>query len=219
MKKVFIIFCLFFMSFLSFSQDIKIKENYKYPRLDLDFRFYLPTILGHVTGRNPYLCMREDIDAVDSCTNFMIETRGTVATVKNITFAVSFGGGGYVENNKDKDTNLSSVNLSLGAGMYLHLFKSPTYPLNGLCFFLYPVYQIPVYTENHEPYLKWKTAIDVGYTFTLIDSITIYPYVRNIFAWNSKEFRYGFDCGVSIGFYIHDNAYEPYINYKETPEI
>ena len=172
-------------------------------KMDLDFRFYLPSIFGNVTGSNSFLGLRENYKDVESCINLMIESRGTIVSSKKLSFSWAFGMGSYIENNKTGE-NLFSINMSLGAGLYYRPFKTPDYPLNGFCFYLYPAYQIPVYKENSSSYLAWKTAFDLGYNMTLLNCITIYPYIRNIFGWNSGDFRYGFDCGISIGLYIHD---------------
>lgn len=195
MKKVYLILALLCFPIICTAQ-----------KMDLDFKIYLPTALGFVTGNNPYLGLRENVDEVDSCTNFMVETRGSIVSVNKFTFSWSFGMGAYIENNKNHDTDLFSLNLSTGCGVYYHPFKSETFPLNGFCCYLYPAYQIPVYTQNFKPFLDWKTGVDIGYNLTILNTITIYPYLRNMFAWNSTDFRYGFDCGIAVGIYFHDNS-------------
>lgn len=202
MKKLLISFLCILLSVCCFSQE---KENVKQSsQMDFDFKIYLPSLLGHVTGNNSFLGLRENTDSVDDCTNFMVETRFSIFSLKNITFSGSFGVGAYIENNKIHDNDLLSIDLSLGTGIYLHLFDSPTFPLNGLCVYLYPLYQIPVYTQGYESYLKWKSSFDIGYNLTLLNCITVYPYIRNIIGWNSNDIRYGFDCGFAIGIYFKD---------------
>ena len=171
------------------------------PEMHIDMKVYLPSLLGLVNGNNAFLGLREDYSEVDDCSNFMIEGRGSIVSVKNVTFSWSFAMGGYMEKNGSSKENLFSVDLSLGAGLYYHIQGPTPFVLNGLCFYLYPLYQIPIYTEGYEPYLKWKTAFDIGYNFLLIENISVYPYVRNVFAWNSGDFRYGLDLGIAIGFY------------------
>jgi hypothetical protein len=185
-----------------FSQENNVAGNPK--KMDIDFKYYLPSVLGHVTGNNSFFGLREDWESVDDCTNFLVEGRGTILTFEKITYSWSFGMGGYIENNKNHDEDLLSLNMSLGAGIFLHIFDIPTFSLNGLCFYLYPMYQVPIYTQKAKSYLKWKSAIDVGYNITLLNCISVYPYFRNIIGWNSKETRYNFDCGVAIGFLIVD---------------
>lgn len=194
MKKIYLLLSLLvFTNLISFAQEPASKE--------FDFKIYTTSLFGLVTGNNPYLGLRENPDEVDFCSNFMVETRGSFTSVGNMTFSWSFGMGAYIENNKNHDNDLLSMDLSLGTGVYFHLFEK-SFQLNGLCVYLYPLYQIPVYTENYKPYLNWKSAVDVGYNFTVLNCITVYPYIRNIFGWNSSTFRYGFDCGLAIGFLL-----------------
>ncbi|NLL29129.1 MAG: hypothetical protein GX259_10060 [Bacteroidales bacterium] len=202
MKKKYLLFTLlFFTNFIFFAQESVSKK------FDFDYKIYTSSLFGLVTGDNPYLGLRENPDEVDSCFNFMVETRASIISIKNMTFSWSFGMGSYVENNKNHDNNLLALELSLGTGIYFHLFNGPTFPLNGLSVYLYPLYQIPIYTENYKPYLNWKSAIDVGYNLTVLNCITVYPFVRNIIGWNSKDIRYGLDCGLAIGLYFHDNTH------------
>lgn len=44
--------------------------------------------------------------------------------------------------------------------------------------------------------------MDLGYNFTLLDGISVYPFHRNIIGWNSDDFRWGFDLGIAVGFYF-----------------
>ncbi len=173
---------------------------------DIDFKFYIPSWMGIVTGDNPYFGLRENVDEVDKCTNFMIESRSSVFMTDRLTFSWSFASGGYIENNSDKSTNLTSFELSLGLGVYLHLFDGPTFALNGLCLYFYPAYQIPVYTGGYTPYLKWKAAFDLGYNITVLNCITVYPYMRTVVGWSSPgDPHYGIDFGLAVGLYMPDN--------------
>ncbi len=206
MKKFLLIFfcctCLFQNAFgESIEKQERIKE---YPKMDLDFKIYLPTALGFVTGNNAYLSLRENYTDVDKCINFLFETRGTIISIKKFTFSWSFGSGAYIERNKNTSEDLMSMNLTLGSGIYYHPFSQPTFDLNGLCCYVYPVYSLPVYSKGYKSFYKWKSAIDIGYNLTIFEVITIYPFIRNIFAWSKKGINYGFDCGLAIGFYFHD---------------
>lgn len=204
-KKLLLLFTLLFFCFsLSAQETIESIEKKQSPKLDMDFKVYLPSTFGIVSGNNPLLGSREESSDI-SCINLLIESRFSIATVKKVTFAWSFASGGYVETKQNSSDNAMSFNISLGGGIYLHPFNLPTYQLNGACVFLYPAYQIPVYFHTYEPYIKWKTAIDLGYNLTLASVITVYPYVKGILYWTEKDTRFAFDFGFSIGAYIHHN--------------
>lgn len=203
LKKIFFIFCIFTMFSTIFAQE---EKSQKYPQLDGDFRFYLPSLFGTVTGNNA-IFERKDYESVNSCFNFMNEVRMSFFSLRKTTFSASFGMGWYSENAKNFSKDTSSMCLSLGLGSYFHFFEFQSFPLNGLCFYLYPAYQIPIYTWNFEPYLKWKMAFDLGYNFVFGNIFSVYPYMRNVFGWNSSDFRYGFDLGIAIGIYFHDRNY------------
>lgn len=204
-KKFLLLFTLLFFCFsLSAQETIESIEKKQSPKLDMDFKVYLPSTLGIVSGNNPLLGLREESSDI-SCINLLIESRFSIATVKKVTFAWSFASGGYVETKQNSSDNAMSFNISLGGGIYLHPFNLPTYQLNGACVFLYPAYQIPVFFHTYEPYIKWKSAIDFGYNLTLASVITVYPYVKGILYWTEKDTRFAFDFGFSIGAYIHHN--------------
>ena len=204
-KKLLLLFTLLFFCFsLSAQETIESIEKKQSPKLDMDFKVYLPSTFGIVSGNNPLLGSREESSDI-SCINLLIESRFSIATVKKVTFAWSFASGGYVETKQNSSDNAMSFNISLGGGIYLHPFNLPTYQLNGACVFLYPAYQIPVFFHTYEPYIKWKSAIDFGYNLTLASVITIYPYVKGILYWTEKDTRFAFDFGFSIGAYMHHN--------------
>ncbi|MBO5117573.1 MAG: hypothetical protein J6C25_08720 [Treponema sp.] len=172
--------------------------------MDIDVKVYLPSIFGIISGNNPLLGSRENTTDI-TCANLLIEPRFSIATIKRITFAWTLASGCYMETVPNSDKNAMSFNLSLGAGIYIHPFNFETYQLNGLCLFIYPGYQIPVFYRECEPYIKWKTAIDLGYNLTLASVITVYPYVKGILYWTEKDTRVAFDFGFSIGVYMHHN--------------
>lgn len=199
-KKLICFISLFALSGALYSQTANKDEHIAF---DGDFKFYTSSLFGHVAGNNAYLGMRENKDELDDCYTGFIETRFSTVSIKNFTLSCSFALGPYVDYGKDS-SSVTSMNLSLGGGFYYH--NKPSFLLTGFTFYLYPVYQISIYSpENYEPYLKWKIASDVGYTFTIFNSLTVYPYVRNIIGWNDKEFRYGFDCGIALGIYFPDD--------------
>lgn len=207
MKKKYLLFISLFLLYLPlFSQEtIESIEKKQSPKLDMDFKVYLPSTFGIVSGNNPLLGSREESSDI-SCINLLIESRFSIATVKKVTFAWSFASGGYVETKQNSSDNAMSFNISLGGGIYLHPFNLPTYQLNGACVFLYPLYQIPIFFQHCEPYIKWKSAIDFGYNLTLASVISVYPYVRSIFYWTEKDTRFALDFGFSIGIYLHHNS-------------
>ena len=221
MKKIVLSAMLLFISFSCFPQNAEVETNPAAGAVaeepvaagsirrifDIDFRFYTPSLFGIVTGDNPRFGLRKSIDEVKKCSNFMIESRSSIFETETLTLSWSFASGGYIEYNGDNNTNLDSFNVSLGLGLYLHLFSAPAPALNGLCLYLYPVYQIPVFTrDGYTPYLSWKTAFDIGYNFLILGGITVYPYVRNVVGWNSQDIRYGIDFGLAIGMYFPDNG-------------
>lgn len=200
LKKFLFAVCFITMFSVCFAQE---EKSQKYPQMDGDLKFYLSSLLGNVTGNNAVFA-QEDYESIDSCFNFMSETRFSVVSFWKTTISVSFGFNAYSESAKDAST---FIGMSFGAGAFFHLFDFPTFPLNGLCVYLYPVYQIPIYNITYEPYLKWKMAFDLGYNLTVLETVTIYPYMRNIIGWNSNDFRYGLDFGIAVGIYFHDRNY------------
>ena len=75
-----------------------LKSNSLLASKEFDFKIYTPSFFGLVTGNNPYLGLRENPDEIDSCSNFMVETRGSFTSVGKMTFSWSFGMGAYIEN-------------------------------------------------------------------------------------------------------------------------
>lgn len=204
MKKSILIFFFLIISFICFAQE---EKSQKYPQIDSDMKFYLPSIFGLTCGNNAKFGLRENYENVETCVNIMGEVRFSLITKNRFSFSTCIGFGSYFENSKNKENDLTSLNLSLGAGFYIHALKITDLYLSGICIYLYPAYQIPIYTWNYEPYLKWKMAFDLGYNLTLLETVTIYPYMRNIIGWNSKDFRYGLDFGIAVGIYFHDRNY------------
>lgn len=203
-KKFLLLFTLLFLSFSLFPQETSQSVKNINTKLDIDIKVYLPSIFGIVSGNNTLLGSRENTTDI-TCANLLIEPRFSIATIKRITFAWTLASGCYMETVPNSDKNAMSFNLSLGAGIYIHPFNFETYQLNGLCLFIYPGYQIPVFYRECEPYIKWKTAIDFGYNLTLASVITVYPYVKGILYWTEKDTRVAFDFGFSIGVYMHHN--------------
>lgn len=183
-------------------------ETYKYPKMDFDLKFYLPSILGMVTGENPYLQLRKDYENVKNGINVFVESRGDIVSFdKNLSVAWSFGFGSYFEANND--VNYTSINLTLGAGIYFHPYvKEQTFTSqHGFALFLHPMYQVPVYKDSPESFVKWKSAWDIGFNLVVFDFVTVYPYMRNILAWTNDGFKPYLDFGFAIGTFFPDNNY------------
>ena len=201
MKKRFTIciILLLFTYFLSAESSPLIAIEQK-KTFDCDLKFYLiPSLFGIVTGNNPYLGLRKNPEEVGKCFNFIVEGKGLIYSTEKYTISWSVGFNSYDEFKED----VTSVAISLGVDGFFHVLKKTEYPLTGLCLYLYPAYNIPLYARNCKPYLKCFSAVDVGYNFTIFGSaLSLYPYIRTIVGWNSHDSRYGIDCGLSVGYYI-----------------
>ena len=197
-KTIFLFLCFVLIVQSVFAEKAEGSETH---RMDFEIKIYTPSLFGIVCGNNPYLELREDSNSAGSCFNLEIETRGSLLSFGKFTLGYSVCFGSYIEINKNPD-DLFSFDISLGAGLNYNLFDSDNFLLKGICVYLYPMYDFPVFSRGYALNLKWKTAFDVGYNFILLDCISVYPYVRNIFGFNSNDFRYGFDCGIALGFYF-----------------
>lgn len=182
----------------------------KDPKLDIDFRYYaIPTINGVVAGYNTdFSFMDCDTERLANVI-FSCEGRGDIVTVNDFSFAFAMGGGTYGDFCVDREDNHSFMAFSLGAGVYYNKWND--YSLTGPCFFLYPMYQFIVNYDSCrkdcKPLWKWSAAWDLGYTFTVFDSLTVYPFFRNILSFNKKQIQYNYDLGIALGFYFHDRNY------------
>jgi len=187
------------------------KSAYKYPKMDGGLKFYLPSWLGMVSGNNPFIQVREDYQAVEDCSNIFVESRGDILSIGNdFSFAWSIGFGSYFDSKTTDGNKYTTFNISTGVGMYYHPYsitKDPLVSMRGLCAFLYPLYQIPVYNTCPDSFVKWKSAFDIGYNLVLIDAITVYPYMRTIGAWTKTGFQPYIDFGIAIGIYFPDFKY------------
>lgn len=87
-KEIYLVFLYFcFLFSLCFSQE---EKSQKYPQIDGDLKFYLPSLLGTVTGNNAVFA-QEDYESVDSCLNFICESRVSFLSIGKTTFSASFG--------------------------------------------------------------------------------------------------------------------------------
>lgn len=227
MKKVLLVMIVLFASGFCFSQEtdgqnsVMFNENESFEnemidfdsddktktkdekKIDIVFQFYLPSFFRLVTGDNPMFCLRENTAEVESSSNFMFESRFSIIPINNISLSGSISFGGYVENNKNTES-LTALHASLGIGAYYHIKDIPTYHLSGISMYLYPMYQMPVYSFGYKPYYIWKCAVDFGFNFSLLKALSIYPYFRQIMTFAPDNFGYAFDFGVAVGFYFHD---------------
>lgn len=199
MKKIILFILLLSLTINLFASEV-LEKKQKAPDMEIDFHFYLPSWLGVVTGHSSVMGMRQNYDIIDDCIVYMIESRGSIKQVKNTVFSWSFGGGGYIENNKKIDDYMS-FDISLGFGVYFPYDMN--YLLSGFCIYFYPMYQVPIYTEG-ESYFKWKNAIDIGYNFVIFNALSVYSYIRNMVAYNGHDCRYMIDFGIAIGLYFDD---------------
>ena len=180
-------------------------QEYKYPKMDFDLKLYLvPSWFGIVSGKSDILGKMEESEVTD-CWNFLVESRGDIFSVGNFAFSWSFGFGAYLETPQEEKKSFDAFQVTLGAGVFFTEFSN--HSLTGPCLYLYPVYEIPIITGGGTPYYKWKSAVDLGLNFSFLDTITIYPYIRNILGWNKGGVNYMFDFGVALGIYIEDRHY------------
>lgn len=201
-------------------EDISIikekKKDKKMPKMDIDFRFYLPSLAGITTGNNPYMKLRNNENSlnVTNSISFMLEGRGEIATINKVSFAFGFGCEGYVEIQTNDEHRYSAFEISLGAGVYYRPFFEK-YSLSGSYLFVYPVFNLPVYvlddSTNSVAYgandYYWKIATDLGYSLSIFDIVTFSPYMRTIIGWLDGDVDVGLDFGFTVGFYFHDRNY------------
>ena len=229
MKKVFLLFCLSFLSLCFAEENIisdfteehntAITEEKKYkkmPKMDIDFRFYLPSLVGNTTGSNSYLKLRnyENYKNVNKSISFMVEGKGEIATINKFSFAFAFGGFSYVETLTNDEHMYGSIGLTLGSGVYYRTFFEKN-ALSGLYLFLYPIFNLPVYVfdystnsfayEANDYY--WKIATDLGYSLAILDILTISPYMRSIIGLTDGDINVALDFGFTVGIYFHDRNY------------
>lgn len=193
------------------------RKQKKYPKMDANFQFYLPSLFGTVTGNNAFMKLRKDLENVNKSFSFMVEVRGDIAQAGPFSFSWAFAGNSYIEQGT-ADRNHASLGFSSGAGLYFHIFPFEKFSLAGLYLFAYPFYNIPVFITNYETNkasyqsndYHWKVAWDLGYTLVLLDSITVSTYMRNSYGWTSSGCDFGLDFGIAIGLYFHDPNYYSY---------
>ena len=143
--------------------------------------------------------IRENYNVVENCIILSQEGRFSLVKLNNGILSWSITIGGYSEANKLTD-NYTSLNMGLGLGVFFP--NDDEIVLKGLSFFVYPMYQVPIYVEGKSDY-KWGTAFDIGYTF-VFNKFIFYPYAKCMMAWYNSDFRVATDCGIAIGLYYDD---------------
>jgi hypothetical protein len=158
-------------------------------------QYYIPSLLGTVSGSASIIEQFEGLEVTDRLL-IPLEGRIFMKSFNQFSLALGFISSPYIQN-----TVFGSMNLSVGAGLY-HTDNN-TLKLTGLHIFLYPMYDIPVYSEGKTPLVDWKAAFDLGYAFCS-EKLPIYlnVYERNILYWRDSEWNFAFDLGVSVGFYF-----------------
>lgn len=232
MKKVFLPISFIFCLSLCFAEDESVsfsanknvtilnKEEPSsekiMPKMDIELRFYLPSLVDNTTGTNPYMKLRnyEESLKVNKSVSFMMEGRGEITTINKFSFVYGFGCSSYVETETSDNHKYTSLDVSLGVGIYCRPFFE-TYSLTGTYLFFYPIFNLPVYVlddiTNTTAYgandYYWKIAADLGYTFSVFDYFTCSPYMRSIIGWLDEDLDVALDFGFTIGYYFHDKHY------------
>lgn len=194
-------------NFVSTSSDLKSSV-----KMDLDFRFYLPSFLGFTCGENSFMRFRKDYEQVLKSSSFMAEIRGDIISLGSFSFVWGAGLNGYLEKQSADNNEYSFMASSVGAGVYFHPLGPKSLSLTGLYFFIYPIYSVPFYVydnSNHTlAYDKnefyWRAALDLGYNIAVLQTITVSTYMRQEFAWTSSDVEMCLDFGITLGLYLHN---------------
>ena len=197
---------------LTVSNETSSKKDkaYKYPKMDIEGKcYFLPGVLHALTGKKPDPHLRRDLTPLKECTTFMIEARGDIISIGDFAFSWSVASNGYVENEvAPPNRQYFYMGVSTGAEVYYDPFFSlKDNSMHGLCLFLYPVYEFPLYRDFDERFVHWKCAADIGINFVILKGITAYPYMRTIFAWTDDGFQVSADFGIAFGFMLFDLKY------------
>ena len=181
---------------------IEEKKNGYNPTVNLTF--YLPSLLGEVCGSSPYMGIRQNVSEVLNVASFNIESKVDIKTFGRFGFSWNFALSPYFETQLADgfDNKYSGLGLSLGAGVYLHPFSKDVPCISGLTFNFYPMYKQYI-VFNGVNYLNWKLAWDCGYTFSLGQLFSVYPYFRRVYGFGPDTFIKSFDFGIAIGIYFH----------------
>ncbi len=197
------------------NQNLNFSSKNIPPKMDLDFRFYLPSLLGFTCGDNAFMKFRENYEQVSKSSSFMAEVRGDIFSIGSFSFVWGAGINGYLEKQTSDNNEYSFMASSLGAGVYFHPLGQKSLSLTGLYFFIYPIYSVPFYVydnKNHTlAYDKnefyWRAALDFGYNIAVLQTITVSAYMRQEFAWTSSDVKMCLDFGITLGLYLHDPKY------------
>lgn len=200
------------------NQNLNFSSTKSSAKMDLDFRFYLPSFLGFTCGENSFMRFRKDYEQVLKSSSFMAEIRGDIISLGSFSFVWGAGINGYLEKQSADNNEYSFLASSVGAGVYFHPLGPKSLSLTGLYFFVYPIYSVPFYVydnSNHTlAYDKnefyWRAALDLGYNIAVLQTITVSAYMRQEFAWTSSDVEMCLDFGITLGLYLHDPKFYSY---------
>jgi len=170
--------------------------------LDWVFQGYIPSLFNIVSGNGAVFHQFseevEDRFILPFEAKFLVGKLGVFAFSANGIFSY------YMENN-----SFGSINLSAGIG--ISRAREDKSPLQGLYFSLYPVYELPVIAAGKTPYVKWKSAMDLGIGFNFLSRTDFYIsiYARTICFWVDDKTPLGAipDFGITVGWHFQDRMY------------
>ena len=161
--------------------------------LDFAVQYYAPALFGIASGAAAPLARFEDHE---SDSRFLIPLETKALALRFGAFALS---GNAVISHYYEDGAFSSLNVSLGASLYLNRRRSS--PMRGWYLSLYPLYELPLLTGGKQPWLSWRTALDLGYSLDL-GLLYLSAFSRGMAAWRGLDVSFWPDLGVAIGFHF-----------------
>jgi hypothetical protein len=160
--------------------------------LDFAFQYYAPTLFGIVSGNAATLARFEDCE---SDSRFLIPLETKVLALRFGAFALS---GNAIASPYIEDDSFGSLNVSLGASLYLN--RRTSSPLRGWYLSLYPLYELPLLADGKQPWLDWRTTLDLGYSFDF-GPLSLGAFSRYMVAWQGSDVFFLPDLGVTVGFH------------------
>jgi hypothetical protein len=161
--------------------------------LDFAFQYYVPTIVGIVSGDATPLARFEDHE---SDTRFLLPLETKVLALRFGAFALS---GNAIISPYLEDGAFSSLNVSVGASLYLNRRHSS--PMRGWYLSLYPLYELPFLTGGKQPWFAWRTALDLGYSFDL-GPLSLGAFSRAMACWRGSDSMFWPDLGLTVGIHV-----------------
>ncbi|MDR3122740.1 MAG: hypothetical protein LBU16_03050 [Treponema sp.] len=160
--------------------------------LDFALQYYAPALLGIVSGEVPLLALFEDHE---SDSHFLIPLETKVLALRFDAFALS---GNAIVSLYLEDGSFSSLNVSVGASLYLNRRRSS--PMKGWYLSLYPLYELPLFTGGKQPWLDWRAALDLGLSVDF-GLICLGAFSRYVAAWRGSDVLPLADWGITAGFH------------------